>query len=78
MKRVIKFETQDGKLHDNFLKAERHADVAYTNAASNLAAKLVKVEKFTKMRDFLDCHLEDFLQLKSLKDDLTLVNEEED
>lgn len=77
MKTVTKIQTRDGVLHDNEASAKRHANKVYADALSTLAAKLVKIEKYSPMMDFLDTRLDDFIELRALADDTVLepINE---
>lgn len=73
MTRVTRIQTSDGVLHDNFLKAERHAEERYGKALTDLAHKAVRVEKYVAMATFLEDNLAALVELKALKDDLQLA-----
>lgn len=75
MKKVVRVQTMDGVLHEDLRRARHYADERYGNALTQLAGKAVSVEKYTKMVEFIDAHLVDFVFLKALKDDLTLEDE---
>ena len=77
MKRVSRFETSDGKLHDTFLKAEKHADKRYGFAVIALAHKISRIEKCTDAVTFVEQYIDAFVELKALRDDLVLPTPEE-
>ena len=54
MKRVSKWETSDGLLHDSFYEAKSHAENRYDLQLSKMAHELVVVEKYTEMLDKLN------------------------
>lgn len=78
MTRVTRIQTSDGLLHDNYLKAERHAEERYGRALTELAHKAVRVEKYVAMAAFLEENLAAFVELKALRDDTQLAAAEED
>lgn len=78
MKEIIVYKTQDGNLYESFHKAKKHAEDAYGTKLLNLSTKLVQIEKYTKMSDFLDENLELFLELGRLKKDIELQPVEDD
>lgn len=78
MERVTRFQTADGVLHDNFARAVRHADDRYGCALTTMAHKLVKVEKYGAMIEFLEANLNDFAAIIALHEDIKLTNPEED
>ena len=78
MKRVTHIQTADGKLHDTVQQAQRYADVRYTDAVSQLAAELVRIDKYQDMKDYVDANLGRFTALRALKDDLTPPDDDED
>lgn len=77
MKQVTRFQTIDGQLHESERAAKRYADCQYSEAVSRIAAQLVKVDKFQAMKDFVDCHLLEFVSLRALKADIEIVEEED-
>lgn len=79
MRKVTKWETLDGKLHATQKDAARHADNLYGALLSSLAAKLVKCEKYTDMREALhNLMLEgNFSRLRELWQDIELTKDEE-
>lgn len=72
MRWVQKVQTLDGLLHDNTIKAERHAESLYGLALCNLARQLVQIDKYRAMTEFVDANLAQFVALKALKDDVQL------
>lgn len=77
MKRVTKFETLDGKLFDSERDAKRHAEKRYGDALLSLGRRLTH-QSYTFVTDFIDENLEAFIQLKALKQDYDLIENEED
>ena len=81
MKRVQRYQTSDGIVHDSFERAHKHADNRYGFALTTLAHKLLRVDKYKDMVLFLedDANIQKFLELQKLKDDIKLeVDEESD
>jgi hypothetical protein len=79
MKRVTKIETRDGSLHDSTRDAKRHADKAYGDALLRIGRALAQ-QKYTFVTDYIDRNLDAFAELKALKEDAQLAddnNEEE-
>ena len=75
MREVIRFETSDGAIHENLNKANRHAEERYGKEITRLATHLVKIDKYVGIIDFIEKHLDDFVNLHSLKKDLDEVIE---
>jgi hypothetical protein len=72
MKTVTMIQTQDGEYHTDERSAKRHADKVYGEALSVMSARLVKIEKYSPMMDFIDANLDEFQKLKALRDDCEL------
>lgn len=72
MKTVTKVQTFDGALHDTEAAARRHAEKLYGEALSRLAARLVAIQKYSPMMEFIDSNLSEFEKLKTLKSDTWL------
>jgi hypothetical protein len=77
MKTVTMIQTQDGEYHTDEQSAKRHADKVYGEALSVMAARLVRIEKYSPMMDFIDANLDEFRKLKALRDDYELQAESE-
>lgn len=78
MDRIVCYRTSDGVIHENVLKAERHAEARYANALLPLSSKLVDIQKYKAMAEFIDSHLEDFVKLAAIKADIELSDQEND
>lgn len=76
MKWVQHVQTMDGKLHHDYGRAKCHAENVYGLALTKLAQAALRCEKYTPMLEFIDANLDEFVQLKALKDDITLEPEE--
>jgi len=72
LERVVLFKTSDGQLHENYLKAERHAEERYGAAVCDLARKALQQDKYKNMVKFIEEHLDQFVSLKALQNDITL------
>ena len=72
MIQVKMVQTRDGELHETFEKAIRHAEVVYGESLTRLATKVVRIDKYTAMCDFIDENLEMFIKLDELKADIEL------
>lgn len=78
MTRVIRYQTSDGQLHDTVQKARHHADVRYTDAVCKIAAEIIKIDKYQYAKDFIALNLPEFVRLQALRDDMELINPEEE
>lgn len=70
MERVTKIKTADGVLHDSVESATRHADIRYGEALSALAHKIVRLEKYSAICEYIDRNLGMFIELQALRDDM--------
>lgn len=77
MKRVIKYQTSDGKLHDTVLAAQNHADKRYGAKVTELAHQIAALEKYGKISAFIDNSLAEFRTLLALHNDLAALEVEE-
>ena len=58
MKTETVYTTSDGQRHDTIDRAKRHADARYADAMCRLSHRLVAVEKYGRMTEFVDAHLD--------------------
>lgn len=75
MKIVSKYQTKDGALHETEDAARRHIENLYGDPLSRLAHKLVQIDKYSDMVEFLDEHLPQLAELARIKEDLKLEPE---
>ena len=75
MRKVTKYQTLDGVLHDNEQAARLHADQKYGELLASLARATVDVQKYVDMLDFIEKNLPLFLKLQTLKDDMKLQDD---
>ena len=68
MKAIICYQTIDGAVHTSRDSAHRHADERYGQELTKLAHRLVSIEKYKEMVEFLDKY--DFTSLMTLRKDL--------
>jgi F0F1-type ATP synthase delta subunit len=78
MKWIRVVQTSDGKQHENAVKAEHYAEERYGKALTQLATKLVKVEKYTVMIEFIEEYLPEFVELAKLAEDRKMEPSEEE
>lgn len=76
MKKVTKYQTLDGVLHDTEQAARHHADKVYGVVLSSLAQEALRVEKYSDMLEFFNKNLDRFLKLQTLKDDMKLQEDD--
>jgi F0F1-type ATP synthase delta subunit len=72
MRRVIRYQTSDGALHESEGTARRHADDRYGTALTDLARKAVQVQKYAAMLCFIEENLDTFAALLDLRADTSL------
>jgi hypothetical protein len=75
MKAVTRIQTFDGQLHETEYDAKNHVERIYGELLSSIAHKLVRIEKYTAMCDFVDANLDLFTQLSAIKADLLMVED---
>lgn len=71
MQTKICYQTCDGVIHTDVRSASRHADKRYGEVLCALAHRLLTIEKYRSMVDFLDQY--DFSTLIRLKEDQTII-----
>ena len=69
MHRFEAYKTLDGQVFESEAEAKRHASKVYGDALYKLAHKLVKLDKYKDILDFLDSNLLAFAHLTALKKD---------
>lgn len=79
MKKVIRYQTDDGRLHITQAEAIDHADKRYGLVLSKLAQKLLTFDKYSPMMEYIDQG--DFAELAAelaiLKQDIILEEEDD-
>jgi hypothetical protein len=75
MTKLIVFKTSDGQIHTNHDAAVKHADKRYGDELTAIAHRLVQIEKYSKMTEFLESNLDEFRRLLALRDDIRLEEE---
>lgn len=78
MRKVDRYVTLDGKEHATLQRATTHAENRFHNELSGMAHKLVAVEKYGAMLEFLEHNLDKFADLLALRADIALAEEEDD
>lgn len=78
MKWVSHVQTRDGELHRDVLRATTHAEKVYGEALSRLAHRAVAIQKYSGMQEFIDANLDAFIELRALRDDITLQKSDND
>jgi hypothetical protein len=76
MKSVIRVETYDGVIHESIQHADRYLDKQYGNLLTKLTAAIIDL-RLMKAMEYIDEHLEDFVQLYTIKKDRIPRKEEE-
>lgn len=72
MRRTTMYRTYDGSLHETQQRAKDHAKKVYGDFLTTIAHALCKLEKYSKILDYLDANTETLAHLKTLKEDTTL------
>lgn len=73
MKQQIVFVTLDAVHHETEISAVHHINKIYGEKLSSLAARLIQTNfKYTNILQFIDEHVEEFAELKTLKAALKL------
>lgn len=81
MYKVTKVMTNDGQIFDTVKDAKHYLEKKYADCLCKLASKLLSIEKYQPMCEFLDANIDGdlFEQVKELKREITkgIENEEE-
>ncbi len=77
MKKVTKYQTLDGVLHDSEQAARAHADQKYDELLGSLSRATFDVQKYVDMLNFIEKNLPLFLKLQTLQDDMELQEEDD-
>lgn len=80
MHKVTKIMTNDGHMFDTVKDAKHYLEVKYADCLCKLASKLVTIDKYQKMCEFLDTHINEdlFVQVQEIKREIApQINKEE-
>ena len=80
MYKVTKVMTNDGHMFDTVKDAKHYLDVKYADCLCKLASKLVAIDKYQEMCEFLDTHINKdlFVRVQEIKREIApKINEEE-
>lgn len=69
MKEIIMVKTFDNLVHQTKRDATKHLDKLYGDIILPLSRKLCQM-KYTEASDFIDENLDEFVKLKTIKDDM--------
>ena len=80
MYKVTKVMTNDGHMFDTVKDAKHYLEVKYADCLCKLASKLVAIDKYQEMCEFLDTHINKdlFVQVQEIKKEITPEINEED
>lgn len=78
MQAVLRYQTFDGKLHDDVKAAHHHLDVLYGDAMAKVSHPLCRMSKYTETGDFINLNLHLFLELHKIREDRAIENITED
>jgi len=77
MERVKFIQTFDKILHQDIVTARRHLDKLYGETVNRLAAKAISDTefKYSKLIEFIDRNLDEFVFLNTIKQDMVMEEE---
>lgn len=78
MIKVEMWKTLDGTMHKTAEEAKRYADAKYTHAVTSLAGILITLDKYQKIKTFIDQNLDRFVALSALKADMQIPEDSEE
>jgi len=78
MKRVSRVQTYDGKIHVDEKAAIKHLDKEFGDVFLPICKKLVYLNKYEEMTDYLSENLELFRVLLKIQDDMKLESCEDE
>lgn len=78
MKRVIRYQTSDGIVHESLAKAKKYAESRYGNLLTKLSHDLCVIDKYVATGNYIEDNLDSFEELIRLRADCSLENPPED
>jgi hypothetical protein len=75
MKKLIKYETLDKKLYDNFTQAKTHAESLYCDKLVIVSCKLAKMQNHIIIGDYINNNIKLFVELNEYKASAEMVEE---
>ena len=77
---VTKVMTNDGQMFDTVKDAKHYLEKTYADCLCRLASKLVGIEKYQPMCEFLDANINEdlFVQVQEIKTEIAQGIEEEE
>ncbi len=80
MYKVTKVMTNDGQVFDTVKDAKHYLEKKYADCLCKLASKLVAIDKYRPMCEFLDTHINEdlFVQVQDLKREIAPIIDEEE
>lgn len=80
MYKVTKVMTDDGQMFDTVKDAKHYLEKKYADCLCKLASQLVSIDKYQKMCEFLDTHINEdlFIQVQNLKSEIAPKIDEEE
>ena len=78
MYKVTKVMTNDGHMFDTAKDAKHYLEVKYADCLCKLASKLVAIDKYQQMCEFLDTHINEdlFVQVQEIKREIAFKIDE--
>lgn len=78
MKKINKFMTHDGVMHDSIDASRRHLDKLYGDKLTQIAHALVKTDgKYKAVCDYVDANLYKFVELADIAKDTAYEDTED-
>ena len=80
MYKVTKVMTNDGHMFDTTVDAKHYLEKRYADCLCKLASKLVAIDKYQEMCEFLDTHINGdlFVQVQEIKREIAPKIDEEE
>lgn len=80
MKFLTRVQTHDGQLHASKDAAMRHLDKLYGETICSLTSRMITETdgKYTRLQEFIDGNLDSFRRLMTIKEDMTVEENDDD
>lgn len=80
MRQITCYQTSDGIIHTSIGDATRHVDKCYGDLLTHTAHHMVAATngKYGKTSEYIDKHLDTFVEMARLRDDMKLETADDD
>lgn len=78
MKRIDAFKTRDGSVFESEDAARKYTERLYSDKLCQISHQLAQLVKYVNIIEYVDAHVDDFVELAALRKDRELHDTKED